>query len=101
MRAFIIVTLQHFSHLHHANILRNNKADMQKVISTIREQELWSWVGKFGVGIGLHFLQVQHFISFQCTTPCRQPGLSRGYIDFQKIGQTDGQTAVFVELLRN
>ena len=45
-----------------------------------------------------------HFLSFTCY----QHSLSRGNIDFPKFGtdkqinkQTDGQTAVFVELLRN
>jgi hypothetical protein len=74
----------------------------------ILEQELRSRVDKIGVGIVSISTGWHHFISFHCTATCRQPGLSRGYIDFPKFGtdkqtdgQTDKQTAVFVELLRN
>ena len=49
----------------------------------ILEHKMWSWVGKNGVGIGLHFLEVGNPL-FDSTF--RQPGLSRGYIDFPKFG---------------
>ena len=67
----------------------------------ILEQELGSWVGKIGVGIGVHFLRVGNTLIHSTV---QLPAISPASVDFQKFGtdeQKNKRTEVFVELLRN
>jgi hypothetical protein len=78
--------------------------------SMILEQELRSWVGKIGVGIGLHFLGFGNTLFtlslLQCTITWGPPGLSRCLKSLIKnLGQTnrkkERRKESDIELLRN
>ena len=70
--------------------------------STILEQELRSWVGKIGVGIGFHFFGVCNTLFHSIVQlPANSLASVEVTLTFKNLEQTDGQTAVFVELLRN
>ena len=59
----------------------------------ILEQELWSWVGKVGVGIGLHLLWVGNtFIHSTVRLPAASLASVEVTLTFKNLGQINKQT---------